>query len=235
MSTSVAVGDLFLALPTYNGERSNASAIVAAVRNPGPFQNIRTEDSGSSFLTHTFNGMWAKALNARAEGVTHFLMMHSDVYPHSLTWIQDLFAIMERMNAQLLSVVLPMKDARGLTTTALEDELRGARRLTMREIEARDPTFTDPELLVNTGLMLVDMREPWVESMYFDMQSGIARGLTGAFVVCQADSEDWVFSRLARSAGVQLWATRELRATHYGRCPFPNFGGWGRLDTDDWS
>jgi hypothetical protein len=229
-----AVGDLFLALPTYNGDRSNASALVAAIRNPGPFRNVHLEDEGSSFLAWTFNRMWAKALNSRRSGVTHFLMLHADVYPHSKTWVADLYGIMERLQAEVVSLILPMKDARGLTTTALDEGDGRVRRLTLREVEARDPSFTDPALLVNTGMVLVDLRRPWVESVYFDVSSCLSMNESGEyFAVCE--SEDWFFSRQARAAGIALWATRELRATHYGRCPYPNFGGWGRLDTDDWS
>lgn len=225
--------DLFLAVPTYDGTRHNASAIVNATMHRGPFRGIRADDSGGSLLTLNFNRMWANALNAREVGVTHFLMLHSDVYPHPATWVADLFAVMERVEAQVLSAVLPIKDARGVTSTAIErSNIWAPQRITLRELEAQPPTFTHPGLLVNTGMMLIDMREPWVEKVYFDVNNRIGKNDSGVFYAA-AEAEDWFFSRRAREQGARIFATREIAATHYGRGEFPNFGAWGQLDRDE--
>ena len=42
----------------------------------------------------------------------------------------------------------------------------------MKEILARPETFTHPDLLVNTGMLLVDMRDDWIERAYFTITAG---------------------------------------------------------------
>ena len=58
----------------------------------------------------------------------------------------------------------------GVTTTAIDPP--AVRRFTMKEILARPETFTHPDLLVNTGMLLVDMRDDWIERAYFTITAG---------------------------------------------------------------
>lgn len=223
---------LYLALPSYDGSRLNSVAVTNALFNRGPFASVATDDAGSSLLANNFNTMWASALNARRKGVTHFAMLHADVFPHSPTWLADLLALMEQTSADVLSAIVPIKDDRGLTSTALETKNPWCpRRLTIRELEAQAPTFTDPRILVNTGMMLVDMRRPWIERVHFTVNDAIAVDDSGRFYA-QVEPEDWFFSRAAKRNGATLWATRALAVTHLGHARYPNYGGWGDLDTD---
>src|SRR4051812_48922453 len=130
--------------------------VMQAGAHPAPFSGIRVDDVGSSLLALNFNEMWARALNARSQGITHFVMLHADVVPHSATWVGQLRSIMDRHAASVLSVVLPIKDQRGLTTTGLYSpgDPRLRRRLTLQEVYQQPPTFTHEHLLVNTGLMM---------------------------------------------------------------------------------
>lgn len=98
--------------------------------------------------------------------------------------------------------------------------------LTMTEIMARPETFTAPDLLVNTGMLLVDMRADWVESIFFTIKDRIDKSPNGAYtVVCEP--EDWGFSRQARRLRVQLWATQRVRLIHMGPGYYNNFQTWG--------
>ena len=76
--------------------------------------------------------------------------------------------------ADVVSTVLPIKDRRGVTSTAIddpEDEWTPLRRLTMREVHRLPETFSaqadcgypNNALLVNTGCFVLDLRKPSVE------------------------------------------------------------------------
>jgi hypothetical protein len=227
---------LYLALPSYDGLRINAYAILQpilqAAKGRSPFRGVLVDDVGYSALAHNFNGMWARALNARAKGITHFVMLHSDVMPQSPTWAEDMYRIMERERASVLSVVLPLKDQRGLTSTAIDTgDIWAPRRLALTEIFLHPPTFAHERLLVNTGLMMVDFRAPWVEKVHFTLNDEIRQNPSGEFYAA-IEPEDWFFSRRARELGARLVATREIAASHYGSAEFLNTTPWGDLDTE---
>jgi hypothetical protein len=221
-----------MALPTYDGSRLNLQAVMQAVAHPAPFAGVRIDDQGCSLLANNFNAMWARALNERSNGITHFLMLHADVIPLSPNWVGEMHEIMQQVGASVLSVILPIKDHWGLTTTAMErNHVWAPRRLTMKEVYQQPPTFTHERLLVNTGLMMVDFRSSWVERAYFTINDAIGRKPSGEFYA-RAESEDWFFSRLARSLGATLFATREIAATHFGPACYDNASGWGDMETD---
>jgi GT2 family glycosyltransferase len=201
--------------------------------NPAPFAGVRLDDVGSSLLAHNFNEMWARALNARHQGITHFAMLHSDVMPHSPTWVGEMRAIMDRVGASVLSVVLPIKDRRGLTSTAVDRaNIWAPRRLTLSEAYAQPATFTHERLLLNTGCMMVDLRQGWVERAHFTVNDAIRQKPSGEFYAV-AESEDWFFSRRARLEGASLYATREIAASHFGGSNFDNTSAWGEeVDPD---
>ena len=186
---------LFLALPSYGFQRYNTNPILQALVGPKTFDEVIPEQCESSLLAHGFNTLWAHALALRPQGLTHFLMLHADIVPVDVGWLNQLHQEMIRVGAQVLSVVVPYKGPQGLTTTAVDPP--PVRRFTMKEIMAQPETFTHPDLLLNTGLMLVSLQE------------------------------DWGFSRQARRLGVPLWATRKVRLTHVGIAHFPNFQDWG--------
>ncbi len=119
------------------------------------------------------NIFFATAINAQEfDGwdLTHLVSLHNDVIPE-VGWIDILMDEMEATGADFLSVVLPIKDLNGLTSTAidsLDDPFCVERRLTMHEIHTLPETFTAadcgyPErpLLVNTGCWIMDFTKPW--------------------------------------------------------------------------
>src|ERR1700730_152109 len=218
---------LFLALPNYGFQRHNTVQLLKAFVGGTSFHEIFPEEQTSSLLARGFNTLWTKALAERKNGLTHFLMLHADVVPWDDGWLTQLHQEMVRIGAQVLSAVSPLKDWKGLTSTALDET--PMRRLTMAEIMARPETFTDPDLLINTGMLLVDMRGDWVEQVYFTIKDGIRKNPDGSYTVL-TESEDWGFSRQARRLGVQLWATRKVKLAHRGVGQgdiWTNFQAWG--------
>lgn len=228
-----------LAIPTYLGRLENAEVLFSLVHatKPGSENAWMPGLSNTSANCTGFNKMYCQALDLRDAGtITHFLMLHSDIVPE-IYFIDKLHEIMEKVGCDVLSAVSPIKDSMGLTSTAIDqvvgdrdEDWGGPRRLTMREIMKMPPTFTDPNILVNTGLMLVDLRKPWTDKIFFhfDDRIGLYRGKR----VAQMKPEDWNWSRDARKLGATLYATREVKLTHRGQQDFPNSMAWGEMETD---
>ncbi len=220
---------VFLGIPSY--DRKLHWKLFEALLGGKREVPVRPFLYGSSLPTYGFNMIWAEALNARAHGFTHFAMVHTDISPE-LGFVDKLIDIMQRHEADVVSAVVPIKTAEGLTSTALESvHPFQPKRFTMKEIFQREPTFTDPHLLLNTGCMLVDFRKPWVEEIVFHYENIIGRMESGAFGA-MSFPEDWHFSRQARKLGARLFATREVRLTHWGEAPFENAEPWGTCETD---
>jgi GT2 family glycosyltransferase len=221
---------IFIALPTYNGSRSNTLPILDIRRSLAETQVLppldivpHFEETSSSLLACGFNLLWASALNLRAKkNVTHFLLLHADVAPVDADWIRTLLDEMEKTQAQVLSVVLPVKDHRGLVSTALDDGSMMPRGFTLADIQAGPETFTHEKLLVNTGCLLVRFDEPWVEKICFTVNDSITRNEQGQWEV-RAEPEDYHFSRQCHRLGVRVFATRKVRAVHTGTHQYPNW------------
>jgi len=224
---------VFLGLPTSN--LSINPDIVAAVLQCSPKQQLHGLRTHSySCLPRNFNELLCAALNARKDGATHFCMLHSDIVPYGVGWLDVMLDEMERVEADVLSAVVPLRAANGMTSTALDEPVDGSdhhwrpRRLTMTEIhKSYEETFSDPLLLINTGLMLVDIRKDWVNDIWFTFEDIISRDAAGNFVALNVP-EDWNFSRRAKQLGAKLWATRKVGVTHYGHMGFGNMHVYGK-------
>lgn len=196
--------------PTYDGTRFNAVTLMQ-LHSLG-FTIVETN---ASLLTRSFNELWANALNRRP-GATHFLMLHADVIPGGgPKWPITMLSLMRDTGADVLSAVLPIKTHSGLTSTAVETEdIWNPRKLTIDEVGARDETWTESGLLVNTGLLLADLSKPWVERVCFTMNDRIIN--KDGFWTAECQPEDWGFSRQVRREGGVVWATRAVPALHLG-------------------
>lgn len=221
---------VFIGVPTYDLKCD--IRIIGALKDCGiqgaPFAFCR-----SGVLPFCFNSLLCNALNhKKTHGITHFLLWHSDVIPTKKDWLLKMLRIQNETKADILSAVIPLKDQRGLTSTAIDcyNNNWHVRRLTMTEIFQREPTFTDPQLLVNSGLMLVDLSYEWVTKIAFQFDEMI-RQVDGKFEALSM-SEDWVWSRHARDLGAEIWATREIDLVHSGHMDFPNNAPWGSLKED---
>jgi hypothetical protein len=226
---------VFLAIPTYLS-RIECADVIPALMRPSKNHEVGFGETSTSANCLGFNKLWIQALELReTQGFTHFLMLHSDIVVQPY-FIDQMMDIMNRTGADVLSAIVPIKDEKGVTSTAIDEPINDLdvrwrmRRLTMREVHKMPETFTHPKLLINTGCMLVDLRKDWVEKIYFHFDDEIIMHQGKRIAVCQP--EDWGFSRDARKLGAKLWATREVKVKHAGQQMYPNDVAWGEWETD---
>jgi len=176
--------------------------------------------------------VWAAALTFRdpaqcAVPVTHFLLWHADIVPVEEGWLAAMLAEMERVDADVLSAVVPIKNIQGMTSTARDTDQWNPLRYSTTEIHAKkELTWTEPDLLVNTGLMLVNLRNPKFEQIVFTMKDRIAKNADGVYKP-YFSPEDWNFSRQCRALGIPVWATKAIRLRHMGLSGYPSDEVWG--------
>src|SRR3990167_2098566 len=102
--------NLFLALPSYGSvEQETLKTVINASKNP--FQLFTR---ASSMLTDNFNQLWCDCMNGN---YTHFAMLHADISVET-AWIDKMLTLMEKHQSDILSVVMPIKDETGDTSTA---------------------------------------------------------------------------------------------------------------------
>lgn len=224
---------VFLALPSYNGESCSRQLFpLSAIVKKG----WRVATTEFSALAHSFNRMWADALNHRSQGFTHFVMCHADIIPYDpapgLSWVQVLLEECEKYDADIISAVSPIKDPMGLTSMGrMRPNVRNIERFTMRQIYQLPETFTFPDLVLNTGCMCVNMTKPWCDFVCFRFTDWLEKTEKGEFVA-RTVSEDWNFSADAASQGARLYATRKVKLDHKGTMYFGTHAAWGSESRD---
>jgi len=213
---------VFLAVPHYGQIVANAlESLIAATTK----HRIHMQTVGGSLLAYCFNSLWCHALNKRKDGITHFVMHHSDINAEPC-WLDKLVEEQQAQKADILSVVIPIKDKRGVTSTARMRPDGQIVRLTVHEIHNLPATFSgssvQPDtLLVNTGLMIVDFTKPWVENFSFNIADGIKKLDSGRYAPLVLP-EDWNMSLWAHHHNLKVHATRKVKATHWGPAGFSN-------------
>lgn len=227
---------IFVALP------SQGSAIpetIGAVMR-GSFNHIRDFMSANTGnAPHCFNVLWSAAYNQRAEKqYTHFSMIHHDIRVED-GYLDVLIDEMDRVDADILSVVVAVGDKRGLSSTGVmkANEWTG-RRFTMAEIYDLPETFSiadtetpDRVLAINNGLWICKFTDPWVKEF---------QGFVLHTKIVDVDdkkyptqfSEDWNFSKWAAERNLKVFATRKVKAWHRKSLEFPNDKVWGEWETD---
>lgn len=226
---------VFVGVPTYKNDL-HADVMFMALQATKEHQVLFSK-ADSSACTMMFNMLLLQALELHAQGkIDYFLLWHSDIVPEAY-FIDKMMKIMIEKKAEVLSAIVPIKDEKGLTSTALDEPVGDVplkwrpRRLTMAEIMQREPTFTDPKLLVNTGLLLIDLSTAWAKEIYFHFDDAIIWHHGKRLPVLEP--EDWMFSRDARRMGCKsMWVTREVNLRHMGDSAFPNDQAWGSMQTD---
>lgn len=195
-----------------------------------------------SSLTGSFNSLWAKARNEWEDGnIDGFAMIHSDVAP-AVSWAGVLLREMDAYGADLISAVVPIKDDRGLTSTALDDsgDQWRFRRLTTAQAQQLPVTFGDEEaggpVLCNTGLWLCRLG-PWMLDCHFRWHDTIRREphpsdppavkARGGRWVPRSIPEDYDFSRQVRALGLKVCATRAVPLLHWGHYAWNSEDVWG--------
>jgi len=211
----------------------------------------------NSLLGRSFNHVYAEAIYAAETNpnVTHFAMLHTDVSPGRY-WLDVLWEECQRLQADILSVVIPIKSPEGLTSTAIdnpEDSWQPKRRLTMTEVMGLPETFDASDLvkagfnpdndllLVNTGCMIVDIRKDWTHALdendclrcYFTVDDRVQKQEDKKYCV-SVIPEDWNFCRSACSVDpdVRIFATRKVRIEHRGDASYCNDQAWGAWTYD---
>lgn len=249
---------VYIGCPTY-GEEINtgaATGITVTATNRDDVSVIPGFRS-SSLIPGSCNVLWCDALNNYEAGrLDYFVMLHADISPESF-WLDKLLDIIERTGADMVSACVPIKDERGVTSTAIAsaDYRTQFCRITQRQLwhpdfpetfdidQAADalerlpgdlqiPTVPRFGLRLNTGCMIVRM-SPVVAtgSVYFENLDWIERKPDGKWR--QRDvSEDWRFSQKVQDAGGKLVATRAVMVIHKGIAGFPNDKAWGSVESD---
>lgn len=195
-------------------------------------------ETSQSILTSAFNSAWCWALNSRKYGLTHFLLMHADVKPMDMAWFDILLAEMEKANADVINPIIPIKDGRGLTSTALDTNRWHPVRITQKQAKEMPVTWTSPGLLNNDGLLLCNMQAEWVtktwpekaEEGYFSPHCFTIHDqlvFEGGDWKPACEPEDWNMSRQMKALGARIWATRAVTVEHFGQQVFSSERAWG--------
>lgn len=194
-----------------------------------------------SLLACNFNQLWCSALNRkhRGEDIAYFAMLHDDVGPLDVGpdkfWLDILIDELENRNLDVLSVAVPIKDRRGITSMALrhptEDWLPYCR-LSMRDIFQLPETFTADDidgrpLMLNTGCWVCRFDMRWATQVHFSIEDRIVWNEACERYQAQTVPEDWHFSMQCHSLGLKIGATRKVRLHHRGEMDFTNVHAWG--------
>jgi hypothetical protein len=208
-----------------------------------------------SLLAHSYNQMWCRAINNRAKlGLKWFAILHADIVPENF-WLDKLIAIAEKYQADLVSAIVPIKEASGVTSTAISgvDPFTRLTRLTQDQINSKlwPKTFDidilrafmnspknefyeeycfdiadDARLLVNTGCFVCRLDKPWCSNVEFTINDRIDQ-IPGGALIAQVEPEDWYFSRRVAELGGRVMATREVITEHIGSIPYVSDKIWG--------
>ena len=178
---------------------------------------------------------WDEAAIGRGAGpVTHFLMVHSDVCPRPGRWVQDMLAEMDKHRAQVCSAVIAVKEVPTVnsSTAVMRMPSQEMRKLTLLECAtALPPTFTAADaggdaLLVNTGLLLCDIRETgqhgdWARKVCFRVYDHVVPGSDGIDST-ESIGEDFLFGVDCWRMSLKVVATTKVVVDHMGVIPFSN-------------
>lgn len=223
-----------LGMPGYGGIAAGAArGFWRSTRWPN---NVWFHYLEGSLLAQSCNGLWCVALNLlrAGEDVGYFAMQHSDVQPEDF-WLDMAIAELEDQSLDVLSVVVPIKDQNGTTSTALArpdgSPWRAHCRLTTQEIATLPATFTSQDvghpLLVNTGLFVCRFDPAWVHKIHFTINDRIVFDTNRQIYSAETEPEDWFFSRLLHELGLKVGVTRKIALTHRGSVEYSNQATWG--------
>ena len=229
---------VFLAQP--NAGRIWPQCMMACGRASDGRHDVVVQPNQFGDVAHNFNMQWCHALNLRKEhSFTHFAMIHADldVQGH---WLDTLLDEMDRLDAEVMTTTIAIKDMRGITTTGIRfPGVWGTRRFCMSEIMRMPETIGiadigDPAtevLAINTGCWVARITTGWADKFpgFIDKYKiTIEHGEHMAWF----DSEDWLFSDWLAREKIPYYATRKVQAAHIGEIGYPNGHVWGTQDTD---
>lgn len=223
---------ILLGIPSYNAHRHDDTN--ERLEHASKLHKVRKRPESGSFLPYVFNKLWCEALNGYKVGTyDYFVMLHADVIPE-FYFVDKLVNILQENSADIVSVVIPLKENTGITSTALggDGPWEIKKRLTLKEVHRLPPTFCAKDcghkgpLLVNTGCFIVDLSKEWTKTHYFTMESDIIHA-NGKYEARATRPEDWNMSRNAYAAGARVYATYEVEAYHFGNMYYGNNTPYG--------
>lgn len=220
---------LGVAIPSHGMGNLAAKPLHFVQQCPLVEEMLPPHETTSSALTYNHNDCWCWGLNEFArKTITHLLIMHSDVRPLMPHWIEVLATQMEEANADALGSFIVIKHPLGVTSTGLDTDYWYPQRLSLAQAKQLPVTWTSPTLLVNTGLLLIDIAK-FVDRgvrICFTMHDDIYQDAEG-FWHPRFVPEDWDFSRQCRAQGVRLFVSRGIAIEHSGIAGYPNSPAWG--------
>ena len=246
---------IYTAFPCYGRPDKKAARQFwwLASRPDGPYRHlVRTgSDEGGSLLGPSFDWHWATALNMQRRGVnvTRFAMLHADVVPGEW-WLDTLLEDLDRTGADVMAALIPIKDERGLTSTAIDYPggwgWGAMKRISLAEAAALPDVFSaadcghpDRLLLANTGCWVCDFTKPWrlaetgkgTLRVNFQIRNAIYRCADGRYQPVH-DPEDWGFSRAVGQLGGKVLVTKRVKVEHVGEHHYSNVSVWGAVALD---
>ena len=202
----------------------------------GRFTTAAVEmDMDCGCLPHNFNSLLAQSLDWRDRGqCTHLAMIHSDITAER-GWLDLLAEEMHTHGLVAISAVVAIKDPdQDRTSTAIgsKSEPWSAKRyIHLRHHGQMPTTFTgkdvcqddDEVLLINTGLMLLDLRHEFWDTFCFQVPTTILK-IDGKRAPAFRP-EDWEMSRELDRAGLPYGATWRPVVEHLGGSSWTNRPG----------
>lgn len=259
------VGRIFAVQPNYGqATYSSVRAFLVGSLLPGSSLlagRLDMHSPKSSLLAAGFNTAWAEALNS-GPNITHFAMLHDDITPQD-GWLQILMEDLSATEADMVAAVVPIKDQRGVTSTAIDrEQFQVERRITMTELLGLPETFTaadcgypDRALLLNTGCWVCRFDRPWRFQTCFTIRDrmiycpldrpnvkilqhhaadmAVNNTLPPGRWKAEVDPEDWGFSRQLYSLGCKMVASKRVKLHHHANIPMPNDQEWGDYQRDE--
>ncbi len=220
---------IFLGMPGYGRMTAAAGLAFYRTASAGP---VHCEYRAGSLLASNFNQLWCAALNAAHEGAAfdYFAMLHDDVAPLDNFWLDILIDELEAHSLDVLSVVVPIKDQRGLTSMSLSndiDEWMPYARLSMHDTFELPDTFTATDigrpLQLNTGCWVAKWNQDWARQVHFSIEDRVVFNRAANRYQSQTVPEDWHFSKQLNGLGLKIGATRKIKLNHRGEVDFPNY------------
>ena len=221
---------IFLSLPNYGQyEPQSLFTILGASKK----HDVKIFSHTSSMLVDSFNTCWCEMLNT--PDVEYFAMLHADVITEG-PWLDTLVDELEAMELDVLSVVLPLKDEKGITSTGILSGDEQVTRLTLSEVSSLSDTFDADDigeslgyegtLLVNTGMWVAKVGD-WMKKFDgFRAHSQIVKK-NGLYETLNSP-EDWDFSVWCSENGVKVAATSLIKAGHVGKKTWRNDQVYGQ-------
>lgn len=211
---------VFLGIPTYD-EWVHTNCMLGVIHATQK-HNLQMRIIGSSALPFAFNQLWAAGATS---GCDYFAMCHADVGPDSM-WVDTLIQELEETEADIMSAVIPIKDASNVYSVAMCHENRPAHyRLTYEHLQQLPETFDtydlrhvtgqDGWMCANTGLWVCRLDRDWIRSVHFEFITSI--DWSGEKPRCHFIPEDWRLSQMLHALGKKVVCTKKVRCTHAGQ------------------